>query len=146
SMLKKFNVQRHRAVELAEGRFSYRVKVNSLEQILNEASSVKLPIMIFAGNRGNLQIHQGKVNTIRMLDRGEEQWLNVLDPAFNMHLRLNDVDSTWVVVKPTKDGDVTSIEVFDKHNEMIVQFFGLRKPGLQELDGWRALIGKLEKV
>lgn len=147
-MLKKHNVQRYRAVELAEGKFSYRIKIDSLKQILDQAAAEKLPIMIFAGNRGNIQIHQGKVKTIRLLERGHggaENWLNVLDPDFNMHLRLDNVASAWVVTKPTKDGAVTSVEVFDKKNELIVQFFGLRKPGIQELVGWRKLIDTLPK-
>jgi putative hemin transport protein len=98
--------------------------------------------MVFAGNRGNLQIHQGKIQTIRVMDN----WLNILDPDFNMHLREDQIESAWVVVKPTTDGDVTGIEVFDKNKEMIVQFFGLRKPGIPELSKWRDLLNTLPRA
>lgn len=147
-MLRKHNVHRYRAVQLAEGMFTYQVSIDSLKQILDTASAEALPIMIFAGNRGNLQIHQGKVRTIRLLERGHggvENWLNVLDPNFNMHLRLDSIASAWVVTKPTKDGDVTSVEVFDKKNELIAQFFGLRKPGIQELAEWKKLVDNLPR-
>jgi putative hemin transport protein len=107
--------------------------------MLESAASQKLPIMIFAGNRGNIQIHQGKVQTIRVM----ECWLNVLDPDFNMHLREDHVDTVWIVKKPTTDGIVTGIEVFDNRKIMIAQFFGLRKPGIPELEGWRKLIETL---
>jgi putative hemin transport protein len=102
--------------------------------------------MIFAGNRGNLQIHQGKVRTVRVLERGHtgpEHWLNILDPDFNMHMRQDLVDSAWVVKKPTEDGIVTSVELFDKERNLIAQFFGLRKPGIPELEGWKQLIEAL---
>jgi putative hemin transport protein len=148
-MLKKYNVHRYHAVELAEGKFSYRIHVSAIQQILQSAASEKLPIMIFAGNRGNLQIHQGKVKTIRLIERGhtgEEKWLNVLDPDFNMHLRMDHVQDVWLVTKPTSDGDVTSVEVFDGKRDLIVQFFGLRKPGIQELGGWKNLVNSLPKL
>jgi putative hemin transport protein len=138
-MLRKHKVNRLDALYLADGKFAYQIRKDSLRKVLEDAASQKLPIMIFAGNRGNLQIHQGKVQTIRVM----EQWLNVLDPDFNMHLREDLVNTVWVVRKPTTDGVVTGIEVFDSQKNMIVQFFGLRKPGIPELEGWRKLIDEL---
>lgn len=141
-MLRKHGANRLDAVRVASGKFSYQVNQSSLRTILEKASADKLPIMIFTGNRGNIQIHQGKVTTIRASDA----WLNVLDPDFNMHLREDLVDSVWVVKKPTEDGVVTGIEVFDKNREMVVQFFGLRKPGIPELESWRALVESLQRA
>lgn len=139
ALLRKYQVNRVDAVELARNKFTYQIKSDSLRILLEKAAATKLPIMIFAGNRGNLQIHQGKIQTIRVMD----QWLNVLDPDFNMHLREDQIHSVWVVRKPTSDGIVTGIEVFDAKKNMIVQFFGLRKPGLAELEGWRKLVDEL---
>lgn len=146
-MLRKHNVDRFHALEIAAGKFSFQVDPQvAPKQILEEASSSKLPIMIFAGNRGNLQIHQGKVRTIRVLDHGHtgaERWLNVLDPDFNMHLKQNNVYTAWVVKKATTDGTVTSVELFDREKNMIAQFFGLRKPGIPENKEWKELVERL---
>ena len=98
---------------------------------------------------GNLQIHQGKVRTVRVLERGhggQENWLNILDPDVNMHLRMDLVHTAWVVKKPTTEGEVTSLELFDKDKNMIAQFFGLRKPGIPEREEWRQIIQSLSKV
>jgi putative hemin transport protein len=141
-MLRKHSVNRLDAVVLSTGKYSYRLSNKSLRPMLETAAKDKLPIMVFAGNRGNIQIHQGKITTISMMDN----WLNILDPDFNMHLREDLVDSVWVVKKPTADGIVTGIEVFDKNKEMVAQFFGLRKPGIPELEKWRQLVDGLEKV
>lgn len=141
-MLRKHSVNRLDAVVLSDGKFSYRLNNKSLQPMLETAAKDHLPIMVFAGNRGNLQIHQGKIMTIRVMDN----WLNILDPEFNMHLREDLVDSVWVVKKPTTDGEVTGIEVFDKNKEMIAQFFGLRKPGIPELEKWRDLVAGLERA
>jgi putative hemin transport protein len=141
-MLRKHSVNRKDAVVLSEGKFSYRLSKASLQPMLEKAALEHLPIMVFAGNRGNLQIHQGKIQTVRPMD----QWLNILDPDFNMHLRTDHIESVWVVKKPTTDGVVTGIEVFDDKKEMIVQFFGLRKPGIPELEKWKELVAGLDKA
>lgn len=146
-LIKKFNVQRYQSMELGVGRFTKSIDPMAAPlDILEQASKAKLPIMIFAGNRGNLQIHQGKVRTVRVLERGHtgpERWLNILDPDFNMHLKQNDIATAWVVKKPTSDGEVTSVELYDHSNELVVQFFGLRKPGIPELEEWRKIVNAL---
>ncbi|MEK6480207.1 ChuX/HutX family heme-like substrate-binding protein [Catalinimonas sp. 4WD22] len=148
-MLKKHQVDRFQALELAVEKYTYQIQTEAVQQILEEASRTKLPIMIFAGNHGNLQIHQGKVRTIRLLERGhavKEKWLNVLDPEFNMHLKVDMIDTAWVVKKPTKDGIVTAVELFDKDRKLIAQFFGLRKPGIPQKQEWAALVSRLPKL
>ena len=69
-------------------------------------------------------------------------WINVMDPDFNLHLKLTDITGCWVVDKPA-EGGVTSLEVFDAAGEMIVQFFGKRKPGIPEQQAWRDLLATL---
>lgn len=142
-MLRKYKAHREHALELAEGKFTRKVSNSAVNTILEQASTTELPIMIFAGNHGNLQIHQDVVKRIVPLDRGDQQWINVMDPNFNLHLRTDLIANSWVVEKPTKDGTVTSIELFDKNKEMIAQFFGLRKPGQSELTEWKQLVTKL---
>jgi putative hemin transport protein len=141
-MLRKHSVNRLDAVVLSDGKFSHKLNNKSLQPMLETAAKDHLPIMVFAGSRGNIQIHQGKIMTVRVMDN----WLNILDPDFNMHLREDLVDSVWVVKKPTTDGVVTGVEVFDKNKEMIAQFFGLRKPGIPELEKWRELVDGLERA
>ena len=134
-------------MELANGEFTLALDAQLAPlHILEKASAGKLPIMIFAGNRGNIQIHQGRVRTVRVLERGHtgpERWLNILDPDFNMHLKQNDIATAWLVRKPTTDGFVTSVELFDHKQELVVQFFGLRKPGIPEREEWTNLVSAL---
>jgi len=73
-------------------------------------------------------------------------WLNVLDPEFNMHLREDGIDSIWLVKKPTTDGLVHSVEVYDKNGNTIVQFFGKRKPGIPESEAWRAILNDITTI
>jgi putative hemin transport protein len=72
-----------------------------------------------------------------------DPWLNILDQNFNLHLREDHIYDSWVVRKPTDDGIVTSLELFDKAGEVIAMFFGERKPGSPELDSWRGIVEDL---
>ncbi|SEW26274.1 hemin-degrading factor [Chitinophaga arvensicola] len=137
-MLMKHRAGRLQAVEAAEGTYTRKVDNNSVKVILEDAAATGLEIMVFVGNHGNIEIHTGAVQKILEIPG----WINVMDPDFNLHLKTTDIAHCWVVDKPA-EGGVTSLEVFDAAGEMIVQFFGKRKPGIPELPEWRKLLTKL---
>lgn len=140
-MLRKFGVSRTQALRLAPDlTFAKKINNDKVVTLLEEASAREIPIMVFVGNRGNIQIHTGNVKKIMW----HGPWINVLDPNFNLHLDTTRIAETWVVRKPTEDGIVTAVEVFNKEGEIIVQFFGKRKPGIPELETWRKLVAELE--
>ncbi|GGP22665.1 hemin-degrading factor [Silvimonas iriomotensis] len=135
-MLRKFKVSRLGALYAAGPDLAQRVATDAVQTLLQRAAATGLSIMCFVGNRGMVQIHTGPVH--KLVDTGP--WFNVLDPRFNLHLLTSAIDSTWVVNKPTRDGWVTSLEVYNAAGDLIVQFFGERKPGKPELPAWRELL------
>jgi putative hemin transport protein len=104
--------------------------------VLEAAARDGLPIMVFVNNPGCIQIHTGPVAHLKTAG----PWFNVLDPDFNLHLREDLVKSAWVVRKPTSDGFVTSLELYDATEGLVVQFFGKRKPGQSESLDWRRIV------
>ncbi len=138
-MLRRFGVTRIQALRLAPEGFARRVGLNSIVELLERASATHSPIMVFVGNRGCIQIHSGPVE--RVVPTGP--WINVLDPGFNLHLRVDEVAAAWVVRKPTEDGIVSSLELFDAGGETIAMLFGERKPGQAEREDWRDRLGEL---
>ncbi len=140
-VLRKFGVTRTQAMRLAPDAYHARkIKNDKVAELLEKASKADFPIMVFVGNRGNIQIHTGEVNRLLW----HERWINIMDPDFNLHLNTAGIHETWVVRKPTSDGVVTSVEVFNPKGEIIVQFFGKRKPGIPELPEWQELVKSLE--
>lgn len=137
-MLKKFNVSRVHALKLA-GDFAKQVSNDVVKTLLQSASEKHWEIMVFVGNHGNIQIHTGPVEKILEIPN----WINVMDPSFNLHLKLDDIASTWAVKKPGTDGVIHSLELYDAAGELIVQFFGKRKPGVPELTEWTEFISGL---
>lgn len=138
-LLRKFKLARTQALRLAPTDYAYRVDPLAAKLMLQEAARMSLAIMCFVGNPGMIQVHTGPVKRVEVMG----PWLNVLDPSFNLHLREDRIAAAWVVKKPTADGVVTSIELFDAEGDTMAMFFGERKPGKRELAGWRALIDVL---
>lgn len=55
-------------------------------------------------------------------------------------LREDAIADVWLVKKPTDYGIVTSLEAFDTDGNLIVQFFGKRKPHIPEREDWRRVV------
>ncbi|MGI4884208.1 MAG: hemin-degrading factor [Janthinobacterium lividum] len=138
-LLRQFGVSRPQALRLGPPELLRRVPTTAIDGALRAAAAQGLGIMLFVASRGCIQIHTGPVHKI--VPTGP--WLNVLDSNFNLHLKLEDVAESWVVQKPTADGVVTSLELFDARGRNLLLVFGQRKPGGPELAAWRALVAAL---
>jgi putative hemin transport protein len=138
-LLRQFKVTRTQGLRLADPEFVQAIPVNVVKDLLEIAASASTPLMVFVGNAGMLQIHSGPIQKVVLIG----DWINVMDPRFNLHLRSDSVAQAWIVRKPTVDGIVTSVELFNASGEAIAMFFGERKPGKPELTAWRALVDEL---
>ncbi|WP_269538719.1 hemin-degrading factor [Cerasicoccus fimbriatus] len=138
-LMAKNKVSRLQAMEIGEGKFTRRLENDAARRVLEQARDKEMPIMVFVGNDSAIQIHTGTVSKLVIF----EDWFNVLDPDFNLHLKESGIASSWHVVKPTVDGDVNAVELYDAEGEIIAQFFGARKPGIPEREDWRELAAGL---
>ncbi|AUH49667.1 hemin-degrading factor [Chromobacterium sp. ATCC 53434] len=137
--LRRWQVSRRQGFRLAPAGQAWRVREDAIEQLLRRAAATETPIMVFAGNRGMVQIHTGPVRNVQVVG----DWLNVLDPDFNLHLRTDLIAEAWITRKPGDNGVVTSLELFDEAGESLATFFGERKPGRPERAEWVKLLGEL---
>lgn len=139
-LLRKFGVTRTQGFRLAPDNHCWQVPpVESARSIFHQASEKEVSIMVFVPSPGCIEIHTGPVKKIKQMGN----WLNVLDPKFNLHLNELGLVSAWVVCKPTEDGIVTSVEFFDRDDNLVMMCFGERKPGIPELTQWRELVDTL---
>jgi len=141
-LLRRFGVGRAQAMRLSGRERARPVEVAAIREVLRGAAAEALPIMVFVGNKGCVQIHSGPVQRVEVMG----PWLNVLDPRFNLHLREDRVVSAWVVRKPSVNGEIHSLELFDAAGEIIVQVFGHRRAGERERPDWRALVTGLAEA
>lgn len=135
-LVRKYRLHRVTALELAPQGHAVKVGNDSLRKVLQAAAVGEVPIMVFVGNRGCIQIHTGAVKKLFEY----ENWYNVMDPDFNLHVKEDAIVQSWIVQKPTDKGIVTSLELFSESGELIVTLFGKRKPDIPEDEGWRLVV------
>ncbi len=139
-LLMAHKVGRVQALRLAGPTRARLVANTALDTVASDAATTGEKIMFFVGNRGCIGIYSGPVKRIVRMG----PWWNVLDPGFNLHLREDQIATSWVVQKPTRTGVVSSLEVYDAAGETIALVFRKRDDREQAEDPqWS---GRLEKL
>jgi putative hemin transport protein len=138
-LLRQFGVSRTQALRLAEPGMTQPLPCDAFRRLLELAAQDGLPIMVFVGNPGCIQIHSGPVHNIKIFG----DWLNVLDDGFNLHINEPSIASAWISRKPTRNGVVTGVEFYDAHGEQIATLFGKRAAGEGENERWRSILNAL---
>ncbi|WP_439525784.1 hemin-degrading factor [Roseovarius mucosus] len=134
----KLRMNRLGAYRIAGAPFVRALAPEAVNTLLTQLAQAGTEVMIFVGNRGCIQIHSGPVVTLKPMG----PWQNVMDPGFNLHLRLDHVTEVWAVDKPTQRGAAISVEAFDAQGSLIFQIFGLGKEGRDS----RAAFGRVVKA
>lgn len=125
TMVSRLKMSRLGAYRMAGEPLAQPLAPAAVQALLEGAAAHQIPLMIFVGNMGCIEIHGGPVQDVVMMG----PWVNVMDPRFNLHLRGDHIAEVWLVDKPTRHGAVLSVEAFDKDGALIVQIFGSRKDG-----------------
>lgn len=141
-LLKDLGITREQALDLIGKDAAYRISAQSVQTLLDSAARQGQPIMVFVSNPGMTQIFSGKITKVK----ATEEWYNVLDPDFNLHLRQAGIDRGWVVKRPAKDGVITSVEFYDAKGEQVVNFFSRRDRNKEETTTWRNIVANLAKT
>ncbi len=138
----KLKMNRLGAYRIAGAPFVRRLDPVAADAMLGAVQETGIEVMIFVGNRGCIQIHTGPVHTLRPMG----PWQNVMDPGFNLHLRLDKVAEVWAVEKPTQRGPAVSVEAFDAEGGLIFQVFGVGKEGRDSRPDWARIVASLPAV
>lgn len=137
-LLKRNNLTRQQAFRAVGDDLAYQVDNRSLAQLLELAQQQQNELMIFIGNRGCIQIFTGKIEKVMP----QQGWMNIFNPRFTLHLIETAIAESWITRKPTKDGFVTSLELFAADGTHIAQIYGHRIEGQPEQAQWREQIAR----
>lgn len=141
-MLRQHGVAREQALRLAGPERAAPLSTGSLHALLASIAEVGITCMIFVASPGCVQIHSGTLH--RVAPTGD--WLNVLDPDFNLHVHSPGVASCWLVRKPTSNGFVNSLEAYDSEGELLLQVFGKRTEGTSQKAEWHELLDETGRL
>lgn len=139
SLLRKHNCDRHQSFRLIGKEFAEKLTPEALKNVLEQSVANKISIMVFVGNKGCIQIHTGHIEKVKEMG----PWINILDPGFNLHLRQDHIAEIWLVRKPTKDGIITTLEVFNEKQESFALLCGEREMGQPENIAWQNMLESL---
>lgn len=135
----KLKMNRLGAYRLAGAPFVRRLAPGSVERLLYRAAEIEVPIMIFVGNRGCIEIHTGPVG--RVGDAGP--WITLFDHGLDLHLRMDEIAEIYAVVKNTARGPAHSVEFFDARGLLIAQIFGVLRAGAEAVAQWNTLVAEM---
>ena len=138
-LTKKLKMNRLGAYRIAGAPFARELDTGAVNTMLEAVRDTKTEVMIFAGNMGCIEIHGGPIVNLKEMG----PWQNVLDPGFDLHLRLDHIAEVWAVNKPTKRGDAVSAEAFDAEGTVIFQVFGRHNMGTDHRPAWNAIVDGL---
>ncbi|MEQ3710407.1 MAG: ChuX/HutX family heme-like substrate-binding protein [Tateyamaria sp.] len=141
-LVSKLKMNRLGAYRIAGEPFARKLEPAAVDKLLTQLQHTGTEVMVFVGNPGCIQIHMGSLINLKPMG----PWQNVMDPKFNMHLRMDEVAEVWAVDKPTQRGTATSVEAFDAYGALIFQVFGVPKEGRDSRPAFRAIVADLESV
>ncbi|MEI4262162.1 hemin-degrading factor [Roseovarius sp. D0-M9] len=135
----KLRMNRLGAYRIAGAPYVRQLEPAAADAMLTAVRDAGIEVMIFVGNRGCIQIHTGPIGKLHPMG----PWQNVMDPGFNLHLRLDKVAEVWAVDKPTQRGPAVSVEAFDAMGGLIFQVFGVGKEGRNSRADWERIVAAL---
>lgn len=138
-LTRKQGMNRLGAYRVAGEPLALELERGAVNQMLEAVRDQSVEVMFFVGNMGCIEIHGGPIITLKEMG----PWQNVLDPGFDLHLRLDHIAEVWAVNKPTKRGDAVSVEAFDAEGTVIFQVFGRHNMGENHRPAWNAIVGAL---
>jgi len=141
-LVSRMKMNRLGAYRITGAPFAVPLAPEALNAALIACAADSVPMMLFVGNRGCIQIHTGRIETLKEMG----PWQNVLDPRFNLHLRLDRVAEVWLVEKPTRRGPALSIEAFTAEGALIMQLFGYRKEGQENTEAFERMAHILPRL
>lgn len=141
TMLADLEVGRLQALRMIGKRYAHRVGSQGFRHALEAAALADLPVTVVVPNPGAVQTHIGLVRNLKTFG----PWFNVLDRSFSLHLREDLIASAWVVRKPSRNGILTSLEIFDEKDRQIAWMCDARAQGSPESGNWRDLLRSLDE-
>ncbi|MCT4553239.1 MAG: hemin-degrading factor [Pelagimonas sp.] len=136
----KLKMNRLGAYRIVGAPFVRLLDPSAVDVMLHGVRDAGIDFMLFVGNQGCIQIHSGPAVTLRAMG----SWQNILDPGFDMHLRLDHIHEVYAVEKPTQRGPALSVEAFDAQGGLILQAFPMAREGRDTRPQWKQIVDGLQ--
>ncbi|MGP3590305.1 ChuX/HutX family heme-like substrate-binding protein [Vagococcus sp. WN89Y] len=148
-MLKQFNISKLDAFRSVPEDLAVQVTTQSVMTVLKTIEKEHSLFMAFVGNDAVIQVYTGPIRKLVHLKAAEKLVVHGVSregESAVIKIALNEIDQAWVVNKNSTQGFITSLEIFDKDSNHIVQFYGKRAEGEKQDKQWAALMHSLPRA
>lgn len=146
ALLKRHGLTRYEGNQGVVPQFARRIGTAGTAALLGQLAESGLELMVFIYSPGSTQIYTGKLEGATR--QGDSLVFEMPGDSDTAPTRFGIRDTleaeAWRVYKPNAVGGVTSLEIFDAEQRLIVQLFGRRPAGQPEQPAWRELLDQLE--
>ena len=119
------DLHRMQVLRRANPAYAQATDAQAFERLLHLAMTNRMPIRVRVGNKGVIQTYTGIL--ANMCKDG--LWLNASASDFKLNLHQDQIDSAWIVRKPTTHGVVSSMELFDRGGTRVAKVGSALIPG-----------------
>lgn len=146
ALLKRHGLTRYEGNRGVAPAFARRIGNAGTAALLGQLAASGLELMVFIYSPGATQIYTGRLDGAAR--QGDSLVFQMPGDDSSAPTRIGIRDTveaeSWRVFKPNAVGGVTSLEIFDAQQRLIVQLFGRRPAGQPEQPAWRELLDTLE--
>ena len=135
-LLRDHKLSRIDAVRLAEGEFSAQLDPAAYSALFGQLVEQEVSILLFALNDGCVQISTGAITEMNQT----KGTLQLVEEDSRTLIALPRIEQVWRVSKPTEDGLVHSLELYDADGEPVVYLFGSEKGDSTSIVKWKDLL------
>jgi putative hemin transport protein len=137
-LLRRFGLAREQGLRLADAAFARPLAPAAHRELFARATRESIPLMLFVANEGIVQISSGAVPAAE----NAENCYVLSDDRFKLEVDEGGVARAWAVRKPTSNGIVTSLELYDGSGTLLLQVFGERHEGSGERPDWASAMSE----
>ncbi|MEM6822484.1 MAG: ChuX/HutX family heme-like substrate-binding protein [Verrucomicrobiota bacterium] len=141
-LLKRYRLTHLQGVRFLGDQWAYRTGKESLESVLLAAAERGLKLSISVVNLGTRQIRGGIIPDLKRFGK----WMNLLQPEFNLHMDESQIHQVWKVKTPSTNGEVLSLDVFDKLGQIALQIQGTYSRTEKQQRSWIELLNEFEAL
>ena len=135
-LLRDHKLSRIDAVRLAEGEFSAQLDPAAYSALFGQLVEQEVSILLFALNDGCVQISTGAITEMNQT----KGTLQLVEEDSRTVISLPRIKQVWRVSKPTEDGLVHSLELYDAEGEPVAYLFGSEKGDSTSIVKWKELL------
>lgn len=135
-LLRDHKLSRMDALRIAEGEFSAQLDPAAYATLFSQLVEQEVAILFFALNDGCVQISTGAITEINQT----RDMLQLVEEDSRTLITLPRIKEAWRLSKPTEDGLVHSLELYDANGEPVAYLFGSEKGDSSSIVKWKELL------